>query len=414
MRLMGWVRRRLGAEDGSQLVEVTIATGVMGMAVIGLAGAVAIGLGSVGMARQRSAAAAAAGERIERVQNLPYTQVALYEQPHHSDDPTSPDYDVTTDDTAYNVDGSTEPLLVDVTSGALKHIEDPVISGSSELYVHQYVTWVDDPGLTGTQDYKRVTVVVTWRRALRSGLRSRVTMSTFVGQGSVTVPQSTPAPGSPSPAPTPTPSPAPQGSCSGDTTVPTGSISIVSGTGAQTGYTGSVTTQVRLEASDACASIDAELSNDGTSFTRVTTLAPDTPATVAWSIPSGDGTKTIRARYRDAAGNLSSVYTAEVVLDQTKPTVPGSLRQVSCSMSGEDRTVSLTWDASSDTYLSGYRLYRSIDSAAFSAVGNTSSTSISDTSKKTSDSVRYFVRAYDRAGNESLDSNVLTYARNSC
>jgi hypothetical protein len=76
--------------------------------------------------------------------------------------------------------------------------------------------------------------------------------------------------------------------------------------------------------------------------------------------------------------------------------------------------VTLTWPASSDVHLSGYRLYRSINDGGFESVTTTSTTSAGDTSKKSEASVRYIVKAYDRAGNESADSSQVTYARNSC
>jgi Tfp pilus assembly protein PilV len=408
--------RRLADEQGLGLIECTVATGVMGIAVAGLAGAMTMGMGVTGLARQRSAASLLAAERIERARNVVYSQVALNSQPAHSADPDSPDAAVSVDGTSYDVGGGVyEPLVVDTADGAVRHVEDPVVVGTTELYIYQYVTWVDD-NADAVFDYKRVTAVVTWRRALRNGVSSRIAMTTFIGKGSVTIPEATPTPApsaTPGPSPTASPTPTP-GACPGDTTPPAGSVSIASGAGAETGYTNSLTLQVRVGASDACSTIDAELSNDAQSFARVTTLAPDAPATVAWSIPVGDGTRTVYARYVDAAGNVSPVVSAAIVLDQTKPTVPGDLRHSTCWLDGNDRTVMLTWDPSSDASLSGYRLYRSIESGAFTAVTTTSGASMTDTTLKTYDSVRYLVRAYDRAGNESNDSNIKTYTKNSC
>ena len=46
--------------------------------------------------------------------------------------------------------------------GPVAHIESPVTVGGTVVDVYQFVTWVDDPGISGTQDLKRVTVVVEY------------------------------------------------------------------------------------------------------------------------------------------------------------------------------------------------------------------------------------------------------------
>jgi len=45
--------------------------------------------------------------------------------------------------------------------------------------VYQYVTWVDDPAMPGTSDYKRVTVVARWTGGPSTHNR-QVRMSTLV------------------------------------------------------------------------------------------------------------------------------------------------------------------------------------------------------------------------------------------
>lgn len=402
----------LRSDGGFGLIEVTMATGILAVAVAGLVGGMTMSLGVAGVARQRSAASALGAERIERGRNLAYDQVALLDQPVYSSDPADPDHDVSADGTRYLVNSVLEPLIVSPASGAIRHIEDPVLRGSTELYVHQYVTGVDDD-LDGVIDYKRLTVVVTWRRAMRRAVSARITLTTFVGTRSVSVPATTPVPLSPmsSPSPAPTSSPAP---CAGDVTPPSGSQSIQAGAGAEAGYVNSPSVQVNLLATDDCPSLFAELSNDNSAFSNVTSLVSGITSTVAWSVPAGDGPKTVYTRFRDGAGNVSPVLRSTVVLDRTPPTVPQALAQASCTLSGSNRIVSLTWSTSSDANLSGYRLYRSVDSGPFVSVVTTSSASASDTSRKSSDSVRYLVRAYDKAGWESADSTVKTYAKNAC
>lgn len=398
------------------MVELAIAAGVMAVAVIGVLGSLAFGMTMVGGARQRSTASTVAGERLERVHNLPYDRVALYEQPEHSSDPNHPDNRVTEDDQSYRVDDvSTEPLIVDTNDGALKHVDDPFILGQTEFSVYQYVTWTDDPDIAGTQDYKRVVVVVRWKFPVESSTSNTLTVSTLVSDNSVAIP-GTAEPGStPGPESTPAPEPTPEpGNCPGDVTAPTGEVEVLSGAGAEQGYTASTIVQVRLQASDPCADIIARLSNDGTTFAYIATLTTDVSSTASWTIPAGEGTKLLYARFRDGADNNSADHTTTVVLDETAPTVPGNFRVVSCSLSGNDRTVNVAWDQSSDANLLGYRLYRSIDDAPFTALLTTSSLSASDTERKTYGSVRYLVRAYDKAGTESGDSSVLSFSRNQC
>lgn len=408
------------SEGGFHLAELSMAVAVLAIAVISLAGAMGLGISAVGKAKQRSAANTVVSERLERVRNLPYEEVALDEEPSHSSDPDNPDYYVTDESPPrydVNKDGSLhEPFAV---GGAVLHIEDPVLSGETELDVYQYVTWVDDSNIDGTEDYKRVTVVVTWKHPVSAGSSSTVSASTFVGQAGVSVPQVTPDPASPSPTPTPTAEPEGGATCDGDETAPTGSVDAISGAGAETGYSSSTSVQVELTGTDDCDDLTGELSNDNVSFTEVTTFTKDAegnwePSTVSWEVPSGDGTKTIYARIVDGAGNISPVYSDQVVLDRTDPTTPGSFSESSCGISGGDRTVTLTWGASSDENLSGYRLYRSVNSAPYEVVETTAQLSATDTSKKTNDSVRYLVRAFDKAGNESGDSDVLKYTKNSC
>ena len=124
----------------------------------------------------------------------------------------------------------------------------------------------------------------------------------------------------------------------------------------------------------------------------------------------------IRNKANDLNNRRSQVWGVTVLLDQTKPPVPTSFRQQTCTISGNDRIATFNWDAGSpvDVNHSGYRLYRSVESGPFTAVSTTPSLALTDTSPKNYASVRYLVRAYDKAGNESVDSSILSYAKNKC
>lgn len=417
-RLVARARVRLPADDGISIVELAVAMLILAVAVIGVLGSMGSSLSLVGESRQRSSATAIAQERLERAHNVPYTRLALDSQPVYSSDPTNPDNALTTDGTSYNVNSTPEPVVVDTTNGAIKHIDDPVQVGATQFSIYQYVTWHDDPQIPSTQcptgtgtycDYKRVVVVVIWKFPVHAGVGHSVTESTFIGPGGVVVPAATAAPTaspSPSPSPSPTPSPTPT-----PTSAPTacGTMQLLSGTGAQQGYTNSTNVQVQLTSSNGCTSV--ALSNDGTHFTSVATSFP---ATVTWSVPAGDGTKTVYAQF---VTNGSSTVTGSstIVLDQTKPTQPTGLVTSSCSISSQTntRTATVTWNASSDAHLVGYRLYKQTNSGAFAQVTTTTALYATDTSSK-ADAVGYYVTAYDAAGNESPASSTLNYKKNGC
>jgi fibronectin type 3 domain-containing protein len=88
------------------------------------------------------------------------------------------------------------------------------------------------------------------------------------------------------------------------------------------------------------------------------------------------------------------------------------IRSVSCS--GTNRTVVLSWGASTDSNLRGYRLYRSTDGTTWSVLTTTTALTTSDTHKKSLDSVRFHVVGYDKAGNESAATNIVSLSKNQC
>ena len=102
-----------------------------------------------------------------------------------------------------------------------------------------------------------------------------------------------------------------------------------------------------------------------------------------------------------------------IILDTTAPSTPGTLsRTVGCQ--GSTRTVNLSWGTASDAHLVGYRVYRSTDGTTWHAITSTTSTTASDSHSKTLTSVRYYVKAYDKAGNESNATNTISLSKNQC
>jgi hypothetical protein len=401
------------SEEGFSLVELVAAMTIMGAGFFALAGAAGTGARLLAEGKQRQAATEIAGREIEHLRNLPYDQVALTEAPPTATDPDDPDSFVNADRTRFDYTGTPtwEDLVVDATAGQVVHHEDLTV-GSTQLRIHRFVTWVDDPDVTGTQDYKRVTMVVAYRAPVNTGRPLSVRASALFTPGYVLIGGSGlgPTQGT-NPAPVPSPTvgvPV----CVGDSTAPTGTFTILSGTGAADGYTASTTIVLSLAPSDPCTPITAEFSNDGTLFGGRVTYNPALP-TATWTISNGDGLKSVWARYADANGNTRTVGPKTITLDTTKPTVPGTLtRTVSCS--GANRTVNLSWSTSTDSNLVGYRVYRSINEDDYEVVVTTTAVSGSNTHAKNLDSVRFYVVAFDKAGNESLPTNEVSLAKNQC
>jgi len=290
----------------------------------------------------------------------------------------------------------------------LHHTED-TISGV-DLDAYRYVTWV----AVGSEPnaYKRVTVVVQWAGQAAGGGPNRVTLSTFINAdgvawtvtGFTTTSSSTSSTTSSSTSST-TASP----SCDpADTSGPAGSIRVLAGTGADQDYTAVPTVTLALTASDPCGPISMEFSNDGSTYSGLEPFG----TSKAWTVPGGDGTKTVWVRYADGRDNRS-VASAQIRLDSTRPTTPGSFTLIRPNAN----SVRLTWTSSTDAspgVLVGYRVYRQIGTGPFAnrapSVGAPCSTSPCawDESVDKKVTYSYYVVAYDAAGNESAPTAIKT------
>jgi hypothetical protein len=63
-----------------------------------------------------------------------------------------------------------------------------------------------------------------------------------------------------------------------------------------------------------------QFSNNGTSYSSPEAFS----TTKAWTLTTGDGTKTVSAKFKDGAGNWSTAYTDTIILDTTEPVRIGS------------------------------------------------------------------------------------------
>ncbi len=116
-----------------------------------------------------------------------------------------------------------------------------------------------------------------------------------------------------------------------DTTPPTGSVTINSGAAA----TNTAAVTLALSATDDPGTVSQmQFSNDGTTYSTPEAYA----TTTAWTLTAGDGTKTVYAKFKDAAGNWSSAASDTIVLDATPPAISA----VSASNVAKT-TATITW-----------------------------------------------------------------------
>jgi len=105
-----------------------------------------------------------------------------------------------------------------------------------------------------------------------------------------------------------------------DTTAPTGTVALNGGASA----TNSRTLTVGLTATDATGVVAYRLA-EGTDCSAASWVAVTSTLSLATTAPltvsSGDGTKSICAQYKDAAGNISTTSTSTIALDTTSPGV---------------------------------------------------------------------------------------------
>ena len=390
------------------IIELVVALTILAVVMTALAGFIGISLRSVQLARARSVAEAAANKRLEELRDVDYPQLALASAPVHNPDSTNPDYFVSGSDFDYTGDSTMEPLIVQTNPpGPVAHIESPVTVGGTVVDVYQYVTWVDDPGISGTQDLKRVTVVVEYHNVAIKATDHILRESVLFTPGTVVVPS---ASNTSTTTTTTTPT------ATTTTTVPVGgcgAFSVFGGGGGQTGFTATTTVTVSMTLSTCGSPVYVNFSNDGSTWGPDFLYDSSNPSS-AWTIAGGDGTHVISGRARvGAAGSPWILQQQSITLDTTPPTTPGTLnRSVSCS--GSNRTVSMSWSASSDANLVGSRVYRSTDGVTWQIVSSTTGTTAVDTHSKTLTSVRFYVKAYDKAGNQSNATNTITLSKNQC
>jgi type II secretory pathway pseudopilin PulG len=399
------------------LVELMVAISILAIVMSGLALSIGVDYKAVALARARQVAEAAANKRLEELRDVDYATMALADtdRPTHSFVSTNPDYFVTPNTgngTTYDVTGAglNEALIIaDPGEPGIAHIETPVTIGTTVLDVYQYVTWVDDPGIAGTQNLKRLTVVVQYHSVPTVGQARLLRESVILTAGNVVLPAGSVTTTSSSTTTT---------TAAATTTTTTastcGSFAVAGSSGAANGFTASATVTLTMTGFSGCGgNILINFSNDGGTTWGTDFAWSATTTALAWTLTGGSGTKTIAARARSgSAGTPWTVPAQSIILDTTPPSTPTSIsRTASCA--GSTRTVVLSWTSATDTYLVGYHVYVSSDGTTYSLLASVSGNSKTTTNSKGSP-IYYKVKAYDSAGNESSATSVIALAKNQC
>ena len=114
-----------------------------------------------------------------------------------------------------------------------------------------------------------------------------------------------------------------------DTTPPTGTVTINNGAA----NTNTPNATLTLSATDGSGTVSQmQFSNDGSAYSTPEPYV----TTKTWTLSSGDGTKTVHAKFKDAAGNWSTAVTDTIVLDATAPT-GASARQTTIPLTPSKR-----------------------------------------------------------------------------
>lgn len=132
----------------------------------------------------------------------------------------------------------------------------------------------------------------------------------------------------------------------------------------------------------------------------------------AWTIPSGDGTKTVYARYTDAKSNTTSIVNDSIVLDQTAPPVTQNFKVKDLSnVSGGIYQLAILWTPNTASDFSQYKIYRSTDGTNFSLLTTVSSVATNyyvDTGLGANTVYYYKMSAVDDVTNESAMTDVVS------
>jgi hypothetical protein len=191
-----------------------------------------------------------------------------------------------------------------------------------------------------------------------------------------------------------------------DTAAPTGTISINSGAT----YTKSTNVTLNLSATNPTAGdpvMDMRFSNDGTTYGSWVPYA----ASKSYTLPSGDGQKTVYVEFRNGAGAVSAPAHHTITLDTTAPVITHapapSFYQGQLATTAAPITIS--WAGTDATSgIKHYDLMESVDGGAFSLVASPTAAKVTEPLNP-GHSYVFRVRAIDNAGNVSAFTSAASF-----
>ncbi|MBI2543065.1 MAG: PEGA domain-containing protein [Candidatus Aenigmarchaeota archaeon] len=146
---------------------------------------------------------------------------------------------------------------------------------------------------------------------------------------------------------------------------------------------------------------EVQFSNDG-----ITYSTPEAYATTkSWTLSSGDGTKTVYAKFKDSAGNLMSVPVVDTITLDTIPPERSNAQPTGTIASLPPLAVTTNENATCRYSTTAGTAYNSMTSDTTSS-GTFHSWSLS---RLTDDVYNYYVKCRDRAGNVNTDDYVITF-----
>jgi hypothetical protein len=183
-----------------------------------------------------------------------------------------------------------------------------------------------------------------------------------------------------------------------DTAAPSGTISINSGAT----YANNANVTLNLSATNPTAGdpvSDMRFSNDGVNYGSWVPFN----ATASYTLPAGDGSKTVFVEFRNGAGAVSAAASHSIILDTTPPVIASapapSFEQTQLGTTAVP--ILISWAGTDATSgINHYDLQESIDGGAYSPVASQPGTSITK-NLNPGHSYQFEVRATDNAGNVS-------------
>jgi prepilin-type N-terminal cleavage/methylation domain-containing protein len=154
-------------QQGFTMVELLVAIVLVAVGILSTVGVLASAHKLSAVAERQTSLAHRAQRELERLQSLSYGKLAMTAAPAHSTDPANPDFYALAGGTfQYDRDDAskTESFAVD-SAGAIGTAGQPWTDGRLSGSIYDFVTWTTDPkcgpGCPTSNDYKRITVVVT-------------------------------------------------------------------------------------------------------------------------------------------------------------------------------------------------------------------------------------------------------------